>query len=181
MYYPCCASDTMCSTCAMNVARRIAVADTMGVFPQTPVSQSGQAREDSVVDLQYYIITCHYYYIYIYIYTYMCYICIYIYIYMYTCVYVCMYVCMYIYIYIYIYIRTYSTGPRRFGRRCSRSWGAGEGGASSDTYIYIYIYVYMCICVYVYMCMCICICIYIYIYRIPFGDHPLNLERYRED
>ena len=43
------------------------------------------------------------------------------------------------------------------------------------TYIYIYIYVYVCIYIYIYISY-----IYIYIW-IPFGDHPLKLERYRED
>ena len=63
------------------------------------------------------------------------------------------------------------------------------------------IYIYTHICVYIYICICIhttttnephhCVllkkvgmtrfALHIRLNRIPFGDHPLKLERYRED
>ena len=41
----------------------------------------------------------------------------------------------------------------------------GCGGGGPSYYMYMYIYIYICI----------------HVYWIPFGDHPLKLERYRED
>ena len=73
-------------------------------------------------------------------------------------VYMCVHVYMDIYIYIYVHTQRYISGDRSTERGAARR-PARHGFACVCIYIYIYIYIYA---------------------RIPFGDHPLKLERYRE-
>ena len=59
------------------------------------------------------------------------------------------------------------------------------------TYIHTYTHIHLCLCLSTFSYIYIYICIHIHIYEanlseqiclgIPFGDHPLELERYRED
>ena len=75
------------------------------------------------------------------------------------------YIYIYIYIYthligIYIFVVFIRSGLHFVRTACLRARIERVAACTRDTNIYIYIYIYI---------------------RIPFGGHPLKLERYRED